>query len=63
MPGVNGDPDTSFLFHKIEATCPTADYGAHMPLGKPKLNGTLREIIRLWIEAGAPQTGWVPGTF
>ena len=26
-------------------------------------NGTLRDIIRLWIEAGAPKDIWVPGTF
>jgi hypothetical protein len=34
-----------------------------MPLGKRKLPHTLREIIRLWIEAGAPMGGWVDGTF
>ena len=33
-----------------------------MPLGEPKLNALLIEIIRLWIEAGAPEIGWVPGT-
>jgi hypothetical protein len=60
--GMTGDTSTSFLFHKIEGDLPDADYGERMPRGKPKLNGTLREIIRLWIDAGAPQTGWVPGT-
>ena len=33
-----------------------------MPKGKRKLHKTLRDILRLWIEAGAPQSGWVPGT-
>lgn len=60
---VSGDPDTSFVFRKIEGDLPDGSYGEQMPRGKPKLNGTLREIIRLWIEAGAPQTGWVPDTF
>jgi hypothetical protein len=57
----SGDPDTSFLFHKI-----TGDLGpgldSRMPFGKPPLPANLIEIIRLWIVAGAPQTGWVPGT-
>lgn len=60
---VIGDPDTSFLFRKIEGDLPDATYGAQMPFGKSKLNGTLREIIRLWIEVGAPQEGWVADTF
>jgi hypothetical protein len=63
MLGVSGDLDTSFLFHKIEGDLPNSDYGLRMPRNKPKLNGTLRDIIRLWIEAGAPQNVWVPGTF
>jgi hypothetical protein len=33
-----------------------------MPLGRPPLAANLIEIIRLWILAGAPETGWVPGT-
>jgi hypothetical protein len=60
---VSGDPDTSFLFRKIEGDLSDASYGERMPRGKSKLNGTLRRIIRLWIEAGAPQTGWVDDTF
>jgi hypothetical protein len=60
---VIGEPDISFMFRKIEGDLPDATYGEQMPRGKPKLNGSLREIIRLWIEAGAPQTGWVPDTF
>lgn len=60
---VSGDPDSSFLFHKIQGDLPDDSYGEQMPRGRPKLNGTLREIIRLWIEAGAPKTGWVDDTF
>ena len=60
---INGDADLSFLFRKIEGDLPDTSYGERMPRGKPKLNGSLREIIRLWIEAGAPQTGWVDDTF
>jgi hypothetical protein len=53
---------TSYLVHKIEGDLPDASYGLRMPRNRPKLNGTLRTIIRLWIEAGAPSTTWVPGT-
>jgi hypothetical protein len=34
-----------------------------MPLIGAKVDDHLIEIIRLWIEDGAPATGWVPGTF
>jgi hypothetical protein len=66
VPGVSGDPDSSFLLHKIEGDLPDTSYGVRMPRNRPKLNSTLREIIRLWIEAGAPPNtlnNWVPGTF
>lgn len=59
----NAQPDTSFLYRKI-----TGDFdgnpalGGRMPLGRPKLDGYLIDIVRLWIEAGAPASGWVPGT-
>ena len=33
-----------------------------MPNSKPKLNASLINVIQLWIDAGAPPTGWVPGT-
>jgi hypothetical protein len=61
--GENGDGDaaTSLLFHKVNGTL-QAGMGSQMPLGQPKLNPLLIEIIRLWIEAGAPAVGWVPGT-
>lgn len=63
MLGLSGDLDTSFLYHKIEGDLPDADYGLRMPRNRPKLNSTLRDIIRDWIEAGAPQNTWVPGTY
>lgn len=63
VPDVSGDPSTSFLYRKIEGDLPDGTYGARMPFNRPKLPKTLREIIRLWIESGAPQTGWVGGTF
>jgi len=62
-PGTSGTATTSFMFRKIEGDLPDATYGARMPFGKRRLNRTLRDVIELWIQAGAPQTGWVPGTF
>ena len=56
-----GDAATGYLFHKVNGSLPLGT-GAQMPLGRPKLNPLLIEILRLWIEAGAPVTGWVPGT-
>ncbi|HSQ00770.1 MAG TPA: hypothetical protein VL049_26395, partial [Candidatus Dormibacteraeota bacterium] len=63
VPGVSGDLDASYIVHKIEGDLPDASYGERMPLHRGKLNATLRDLIELWILAGAPQTGWVPGTF
>lgn len=56
-------PQNSFLFHKIEGSLPDDSYGVRMPRNRPKLNKTLRAVIEQWIGAGAPPTGWVPGTF
>lgn len=58
-----GNPDTSFILHKLEGDLPDVSYGGRMPLNRPKLHKTLRDIIRLWIEAGAPSATWVPETF
>jgi hypothetical protein len=33
-----------------------------MPFGGAKLGKYLIDLLELWIEAGAPETGWVPGT-
>ena len=64
VPNVSGDLDNSLLFHKIEGTLPDTTYGERMPRGRAKQNSRLREIIRLWIEGGAPaDPTWVPGTF
>jgi hypothetical protein len=56
-----GDSTKSFLFHKITGELDTGQ-GARMPYGGPALDQHLIDIIQLWIDAGAPETGWVPGT-
>jgi hypothetical protein len=33
-----------------------------MPLDRPKLDKSLIDVITLWVAAGAPAAGWVPGT-
>lgn len=45
-----GDPDNSYLVHKIEGT---ASEGAQMPLGGPPLDQALIDDIRQWIADGA----------
>lgn len=56
-----GDLERSYLLHKIAGDLP-AGFGARMPLGGRKLDRTLIDVITLWIAAGAPEDGWVPGT-
>ena len=56
-----GDPAMSYLYHKVTGDL-GVNLGSRMPLARPPLAANLIEIIRLWIEAGAPETGWVPGT-
>lgn len=56
-----GDETTSYLYQKVQGGL-APGLGERMPLDRGKLKSFLREIIRLWIEAGAPETGWVPGT-
>jgi len=63
VPNVSGDLDTSFIVHKLDGDLPDLTYGERMPLHRGKLHATLRDLIELWIQAGAPTTGWVPGTF
>jgi hypothetical protein len=58
-----GSSDASFLFHKVKGTLPNASFGQRMPRGRPRLNSSLVLVIEKWIDAGAPETGWVPGTF
>ncbi len=56
----SGDPATSLLMQKLLG--PPPGFGARMPFGRPKLDQTLIDLVQLWIAAGAPATGWVPGT-
>ncbi|MGQ0650563.1 MAG: hypothetical protein ACT4P7_23740 [Gemmatimonadaceae bacterium] len=56
--------DSSLLYHKLVVTegHHSANYGSIMPLGgDPVYNGEL-ELVRRWIEAGAPATGSVVDT-
>jgi hypothetical protein len=57
----SGDPNTSFIYHKLTGDLQPG-MGQGMPLIGASLDPALIDIIRLWIEAGAPETGWVPGT-
>jgi len=59
----NADPETSFMYHKLTGDLPDPELGERMPFGRPKLESYLIDILRLWIEAGAPPSPvWVPGT-
>lgn len=57
-----GDPSTSYLFHKLTGDLPGTGLGDRMPRGRPKLDARLIDVVTLWIQAGAPASGWVPGT-
>jgi hypothetical protein len=46
-----GDPDASYLVHKLEGS---AAVGARMPLGGPYLDAATMAVIRQWIGRGAP---------
>jgi hypothetical protein len=59
---MNASPATSFLYRKVTGDLPDDGLLARMPFKRRKLDGFLVDILRLWIEAGAPQGGWVPGT-
>jgi hypothetical protein len=58
-----GSTATSYLYHKLTGDLPGGGLGARMPFAQAALDAYLVDIVRLWIEAGAPATGWVPGTF
>lgn len=60
-----GNPETSYIFRKIDGDLPTPAYGERMPFGKPKLPRVLRDLVEIWIQNGAPDDtgGWIPGTF
>lgn len=60
LDATTGDPATSLLVQKLIA--PPPGFGARMPFNAPKLDQALVAVVQLWVAAGAPQTGWVPGT-
>ncbi|HET9643714.1 MAG TPA: hypothetical protein VFP68_10260 [Burkholderiaceae bacterium] len=47
-----GDPDASYLIHKVEGN---GIAGARMPLGGPYLDAQTIAVIRQWISQGAQQ--------
>ena len=47
-----GDADNSYLIHKLEGT---SGVMSRMPLGGPFLDQVTIDVIRLWIDSGAPQ--------
>ena len=61
----NASPDNSFMYHKLTGDLPDkTNFGERMPRGRGKLDQFLIDILKLWIEAGAPKDPvWVPGTF
>ena len=51
-----GDPDTSYLLHKLEDThLDAGGTGARMPFNEPPLDPEAVQLFRAWIEAGAPE--------
>ena len=55
-----GNPENSFLLAKLMG--PTApEQGARMPFGGGVLHNGKIDAVRMWIEAGAPQTGKIAG--
>ena len=46
------DADNSYLIHKLEGT---SAQGSQMPQGGPFLDQAMIDVIRLWIDTGAPQ--------
>ena len=55
-----GDPDKSFLYHKLQRATSHhqgMDYGNVMPLGLDKISAGQLEYIRQWIESGASREG------
>lgn len=57
-----GDPVISYLYRKVTGDLPDKDLGVRMPFHRGALDAHLVDIIMLWIQDGAPQTGWTPGT-
>jgi hypothetical protein len=60
-----GDNDRSFLWLKLAAATNPGSVeiaGSPMPSGGPPISADEIELLRLWIYAGAPETGAVAGT-
>jgi hypothetical protein len=62
-----GDELSSLLYLKVAAAEPggaplPSGGGAPMPVGLPPLASSKLSLLRLWIRAGAPETGVVDGT-
>ena len=60
-----GDKDRSYLWLKLAAATRPGTVsinGAPMPNGLPPLSEDELELVRLWLYAGAPETGTVIGT-
>ncbi len=60
-----GDKTRSFLWLKLAAATAPGSVeitGAPMPNGLPPISADELEALRIWIYAGAPETGTVPGT-
>jgi hypothetical protein len=55
-----GDPDRSLLYRKLAKSVDAA-MGVPMPWGGPYLDEPALEVVRAWIEAGAPRDGRAPG--
>lgn len=53
-----GDPERSFLLYKLRGEL-LAGEGQRMPRDLPKLPARKIRLIEAWIEAGAPETGFV----
>jgi hypothetical protein len=60
-----GNPSLSYLYHKLSAKTFPGSYaigGVPMPSAGAGISPGQLEVIRLWIEAGAPRTGSVGDT-
>ena len=57
-----GEPSESFLYQKVAAAAAPGSFeiaGSPMPVGLDPLGEGELEVLRTWIEAGAPETGSV----
>ena len=59
---MTGDLNRSLLYHKVTGDL-LPGFGDRMPFHRKKLDQSLIDVIEAWIVNGAPQTGWLPGTF